>query len=94
NDNQQIEWSKIKRDGKTSYFMNFKRLPNLEKEIMELLKKDMQGFEFDTEVITKNERYYKAIIERNGEKIEIGYSIHMRNGAVELFIKGPNKAFQ
>lgn len=93
NDTPGVEWSKIKREGKTSYYLDFKKNPKLAKEIKALLDKSLNVTEYDTEIITKNENYYKTTVELNGEEVAICLSIR-KDGSGNLIIKGPNKAFQ
>lgn len=93
NENPKVEWSKIKRDGKIAYYLNFKYDPAIIKDVMDALTKDLNGEEFETEIITKDNTYYKAEIERNGGKIEMGFSIP-KKGECSLFIRGPRKAFE
>ena len=84
--NSKVEWSKIKRSGTINYYLDFNNDPDIIKEVMNALKKDMKGEEFDTEIITKNETYYKAKFTRNGYIIEIGLSIPKR-GRCSLYIR-------
>lgn len=84
--NSKVEWSRIKRSGTLNYYLDFNNNPEIIKDVMTALKKDMEGEEFDTEIVTKNETYYKAKFTRNGYIIDIGFSIPKR-GRCSLFIR-------
>ena len=93
NDNPKVEWSKIKRDGEVAYYMDFKNDPAIVKEVLNAMTKDMNGEEFDTEIITKDQTFYRTEIKRNGCNIDVGFSIP-RKGNCSLYIRGPRKAFE
>ncbi len=93
NDNSKVEWSKVKRGDKMSYYLDFKYDPVMVKEIMDALRKDMNGEDFDTEIVTKSETYYRTVLDRNGYKIDIGLSIP-KNGKCSLYIRGNRKALE
>ena len=84
--NPKVELSKIKRNGEINYYLDFNNDPQIIKEVMDALHKDMKGEEFDTEIITKSETYYKTTIVRNGYTIDIGLQIP-KKGRCNLYIR-------